>query len=268
MPTSILVALDGGDRSATALGPAHDLATAFGIPITLFRACWTDEGPVRAELDELAEKQGDVTTTVRVSHGFAAPGIADAVVEAPGTVVCLATSGRGGMRAMLLGGTAEEILRTAPCPVLLVGPECSPLALTPPGTGTVLVLAFDGSDAAEAAVALAMSWARALHLEIHLVTVTHGQGERVGDHAAAPVRARALQLVDELRAGRLDARAAFPDDRDPAAGILHYAGEQPTALIVTAAHRHGGLGHAVLGSVALRVVRHAPVPVLVAERTS
>ena len=163
---------------------------------------------------------------------------------------------------------AQEVLNRTACPVVLVGPDCSPLALTETErrTEAALVLCFDGSPASEATVPLAREWAGALGLVAHVVAVTHHDGSRVGDRDAAPVRARALQLVDELRAQGIDARAAFPDCADAAHGLGRYVDEQPAALVVTAARRQDGIAHAVLGPVALRLVRHAAVPVLVAER--
>ena len=44
--------------------------------------------------------------------------------------------------------------------------------------------------------------------------------------------------------------------------ILRYANENNVDLIVMGTHGRGPLGHVVLGSVAERVVRKAPCPVL------
>lgn len=49
---------------------------------------------------------------------------------------------------------------------------------------------------------------------------------------------------------------------DPVDGIVAYAGEQPIDLIVIATHGRTGLSHVLLGSVAERIVREAPCPVL------
>jgi nucleotide-binding universal stress UspA family protein len=48
----------------------------------------------------------------------------------------------------------------------------------------------------------------------------------------------------------------------PATAILRLASEVPYDLIVMGTHGRGGLSHVVLGSVAERVVRAAPCPVL------
>ena len=48
----------------------------------------------------------------------------------------------------------------------------------------------------------------------------------------------------------------------PIEGIVAYASEQAIDLIVIATHGRTGLRHALLGSVAERIVREAPCPVL------
>jgi nucleotide-binding universal stress UspA family protein len=49
---------------------------------------------------------------------------------------------------------------------------------------------------------------------------------------------------------------------DPAEAIVRMATENGADLIVMATHGHTGLQHVLLGSVAEKVVRHAPCPVL------
>ncbi|MFK7988767.1 MAG: universal stress protein [Sandaracinaceae bacterium] len=48
----------------------------------------------------------------------------------------------------------------------------------------------------------------------------------------------------------------------PAEGICHYAEKEDTDLIVLSTHGRSGLAHLLIGSVAERVVRIAPCPVL------
>ncbi len=49
--------------------------------------------------------------------------------------------------------------------------------------------------------------------------------------------------------------------------IVKYAEQTKTDLIVIASHGHGGWHHLVMGSVAEKVIRHSPCPVLVVRET-
>jgi nucleotide-binding universal stress UspA family protein len=49
---------------------------------------------------------------------------------------------------------------------------------------------------------------------------------------------------------------------DTVSAIVSYASEKDIGLIVIATHGRSGLGHVLLGSVAERIVREAPCPVL------
>jgi nucleotide-binding universal stress UspA family protein len=54
---------------------------------------------------------------------------------------------------------------------------------------------------------------------------------------------------------------------DPADVIVHFAQERGADLIVMGSHGHTGLRHLLLGSVAEKVLRHAPCPVLIVRHT-
>ena len=55
---------------------------------------------------------------------------------------------------------------------------------------------------------------------------------------------------------------------DPAASIIDFAVEQDVDLIVIATHGRTGLSHLFLGSVAERVVRESPIPVMTVRFSS
>jgi nucleotide-binding universal stress UspA family protein len=185
------------------------------------------------------------------------------VANVPGRLVCMATRGHTAAGSLLLGSVAEEVVTTVDGEVVLVGPHCSPRALSD-RDGRSLVVGFDGTDASAELVPPAALWARRLGLEVHLVTVVHDDGARVGSGPVDPVREWATNLVERLVDDGMPARLVFVDDDDAADGLTGYAREHDAALIATGAGRHPrGLARAVLGPTALAVVRHATVPVIV-----
>ncbi len=76
------------------------------------------------------------------------------------------------------------------------------------------------------------------------------QGRHALDQVAALADASGVEAVTELREG------------DPADSILDYAEEVDADLLVAGTHGRSGVERRLVGSVAERLVRHAPCPVL------
>jgi nucleotide-binding universal stress UspA family protein len=132
----------------------------------------------------------------------------------------------------------------------------------------------DFSDASETALrygkALATAFGASLHV-VHVIEEPYGQPwavEAYGFSLASlqeewikDARGRlAASLSDEERSGLQAVTTTVLGH--PVMEILRYADEQAIDLIVMGTHGRGPLGHVVLGSVAERVVRKAPCPVL------
>lgn len=71
------------------------------------------------------------------------------------------------------------------------------------------------------------------------------------ESVVARVRAAGLTCLGSSEIGRTDAE------------IVEYARKRRAGMIVVGSHARHGLSHAIMGSVAEKVVRHAPCPVLV-----
>jgi len=70
------------------------------------------------------------------------------------------------------------------------------------------------------------------------------------------------ELVTANDRARLRCNGAVVTSTNPAAAIVDYAGRSAVDLIVMGTHGRGAVAHLLLGSVAERVVRTAPCPVL------
>jgi nucleotide-binding universal stress UspA family protein len=194
-----------------------------------------------------------------VLHEDPSSGICALASEKGSDLVALGTRGRSGLAHVLLGSVAERVARVAPCPVLTVHAEVSARPLRK------LLVPSDFSDAAAAAFGLA-------------ARLVEPGGRLVVAHAVQPVLASGdptLPLPDPQ--SEAWARGEFEKLCASLPGVsaefdLAYAA--PDAAVLDAAARHGadaivmgtrgrtGLAHVLLGSVAERVIRRAPLPVI------
>ena len=61
-----------------------------------------------------------IKTEVLLREGAPTDGIIDAAREWDADLIIAGTHGRGGLQRLFVGSTAEAVLRTAPCPVLVI----------------------------------------------------------------------------------------------------------------------------------------------------
>jgi nucleotide-binding universal stress UspA family protein len=270
MPTYV-VPLDGSDFAERALRPAAALAARHptGSARLLLLACaWPQDPPVEGRLEDRADLLRDIVDVdVRILTATdPAEGISQTLAAIPDSVLCMATHGRGAVRAAVLGSTAEKVLCHATEPVVLVGPSVQGSIL--PGERGRLVVCSDGSPFAAAILPAAAQWATELHLDPWLVEVI-GPDEGVHEPGQPPV----TELREEAEQHLADLAARLgPDGGDVHTAVLHgtpasraisdFAADLPASLIAMATHGRTGLLRSALGSVASDVVRKAPCPVV------
>jgi len=136
-----------------------------------------------------------------VAEGDVAASIARHAGELGADLVILTAHGRPGARAVLLGRIAQQVLRQAAMPVLLLRPE--------PAAKLVrlktLLVPLDGAPDAETALPLATGLALKTGAHVRLLLVVPTVGTLRGERAAA---ARMSPLV--AGAGALRGRAQRP----------------------------------------------------------
>jgi universal stress protein A len=139
--TKILVPIDFSDCSKKALQYAVPFAKEFGATIALLHVVQINSpaGPefgaidfplIQADLRKDAEKQlaelaatdvqeqAAVETLVR--SGQEVMEIVDAAKELESDLIIISTHGRTGLKHVFMGSVAENVVRLAPCPVLVV----------------------------------------------------------------------------------------------------------------------------------------------------
>jgi nucleotide-binding universal stress UspA family protein len=140
----VLVALDGSPRAEEILPDAVRLAKATGRPVELVRVSlpavtagglgefpmyFPQEDPLPYLKRTCGRLAADGVSAVPVAlAGQAAGELLRYAGEADAGLMVMTTQGRTGLRRALLGSVAEEVLRQAPCPVLLRRTSGSPVA--------------------------------------------------------------------------------------------------------------------------------------------
>ena len=189
-------------------------------------------------------------------------------------LVVIATHGHTGIKRVLLGSTAERVVRHAPCPVLTVPTHALSRrdGKTPAFKLKKILVSIDFSKISKDALPYAVLLAGHFGSEVILLNVVemfpidHLPGREVTNQTMAPMMKRAgadLECLAASLSKSTDASAsAIVRQGTPFAEICHAAKTLGADLIVLTTHGYTGLKHVWLGSTAERVVRHAPCPVL------
>ena len=139
-----------------------------------------------------------------------------------------------------------------------------------------ILVPSDFSECSDEALRYALELARRFDAELHLLHVV--QDPITQPWAAEGFSVPLFEIVDEWQKQAMARlKAAVPEaDRarvtvvsvvaTPYAEILDYANAHRIDLIVMGTHGRGGVTHMLLGSIAERVVRRAPCPVLTVRR--
>ena len=262
----ILVPLDGSELAERSLALANLLVMERQATIILLRVPvlkgyqlleeeagqrW-DRQEAHAYLDEIMARprHPDLLVDKRVIEGDEAAVIVDTAVAENVDLLIMSTHGRSGFGRWLLGSVAERVLRTAPCPMLVVRYADSIRRLLIP---------LDGSPLAEKAILPGLETARRLGAQVTLLRVA---GE-TGDGYVKPQTAYAyLQAVAEKIGGDTAVDLIVPTG-PVAPAIIEYVNTAGIDLIAMTTHGFTGSGRWVYGQITEKVVRGADASLLV-----
>lgn len=292
MEPRILLATDLSRWAEEAERHAACMAIAWGADLTVltvleFPPGMNPEYPVnRVYLGELMKQaikglvgvkdrmaRRGVVVQTRITSGIPSQEVLAAAEAGQVDLVVVGTRGRTGLEQVLLGSTAERIIRAAPCPVLAVR-GTGHAAGGQSGDDSVavrrLLVPIDFSDcsadALEYAVLVAQRTKASIRLLHVLEPVSYGLDFTLVHTAQRQehrerITARLQGFASAIEAAQVTAdsqlRGGLPSD-----SILEAAKTEAADLIVMGTHGRRGLSHAVWGSVAESVLRQAPCPVL------
>ena len=291
---NIFFATDGSQGSATAEAYACGLARLWGASLTVltvleFPAGLDAESPVHqlylAELMKQATRElvdvkaravnRGVSVETKIATGIPSEEVLAAAAGEDPELIVVGTRGKTGLAHILLGSTAERIIRAAPCPVLAVRTEGQRTdeignRLRDPADLKRILVPVDFSDCSIDVLeyaALVTQRCKAAMTILHVMEpVSYGLDFTL-PHVAKREQDRAI-ITDKLSSltSALTSAGLTCDFHIsgglPADSILETSRAQRSDLIVMGTHGRRGLSHALFGSVAETVLRKSSCPVL------
>jgi nucleotide-binding universal stress UspA family protein len=234
--------------------------------------------------DQQLLRRDGYSVTSMVRFGDPAEEIANLARSADIDIVAMATHGQAGLRRLLMGSVAEQVLRDLTIPVLLMRPSdrTEDPALTRPAQHRLTALVpLDGSPTAEQALDCAIDLASNIDARLVLAAVEPVSGDinlaeagvapywELAEHESAIVRLNAYlkQTATRLRQLDLDVETRLAEG-SAADEILRISAAEHADIIIMTTRGRSGVERLLLGSVAAKVLQNADVPVLLARACS
>jgi nucleotide-binding universal stress UspA family protein len=292
---TILAATDLSDNSRAALRSAARLAERRNTPLEIlyceelgdpeapWRAFvstpWEEPGKLKKRAAEKLksfadETLADIELTVPRKHLVDLDSIEDAILEREerGDLDCIVVgaTGRGQLARLLLGTTAEAIVRRATSPVCVVPPQ---RALDQART---ILAPVDLSDCSRASLQMAVDLAREHEASVHVLRALPIPNTAMVPYETdvPPVdfqtyktetRQALERFVGEVDTSGVDVTVEQMIE-SPTTAILSYADDHDIDLIVMGTHGRSGIDRFFLGSTATKVLRRPPCPICTVRR--
>lgn len=289
---NVLAPIDFSERSVETLRLAAEIAKQFGANLHLAHVFEPDiayttvmaiplalppvdvaQG-VRRHLKDVAKKIGaeSLPTFIHAVKGKPFEEICGLARQLKIDLIVVPTRGNTGLKHLLLGSTAERIVRYSPCPVLVVHPrlhdENRALRFDR------ILVPVDFSDCALKGLEYAKRLAKQFGAKLTVLNSVAFQYYITSDEYALydlPLLMEQAEKTSRREMRKLmettdwDGIEVKPSLEIGHAGqqICARADEQKADLIVTSTHGTTGFKHILVGSTAEYVVRYAPCPVLV-----
>ena len=197
--------------------------------------------------------------------------------------IAMMTHGRRGILHWLFGSVAAELVQVTPRPLLLLRPQESDRSFSMLNFKAAhyqnIIVPLDASPFAEQALDQASELALAMNATIHLISIVPFPHvlpvhiHKVEKESQLVMRAALHETEVERRKQYLVQKAEQFRERGirvhtdvasghPAEEILSFCTQDGQTLLVMTTHGRSGLRRIVLGSVAMKVVQEAHVPIL------
>lgn len=290
----LLVPLDGSQLAEAALPAALYLARRLGAWVTLVHVIernapetvhgerhLTEPEEAHSYLQEVIARAfpADLCVEQHVHVGQVsdvARSIAGHIEELGSDLIVMCTHGRGGLRSWLYGDIAQQVLALGLVPVLLIRPDRAGTA--PSFACHRLLVPLDGTPEHEQGLHVAAGMARVCSAALQLIVVVPTLGTLAGEQAVTArllpgATSEVLEMAQEgveqylgRQVGPLQAMgltvATKVAEGDPASTVVRAARQMQADLIILGTHGRTGMDAFWENSVAPRISRRSPVPLL------
>jgi nucleotide-binding universal stress UspA family protein len=175
------------------------------------------------------------------------------------------THGRRGLERFLLGSVTERVVRVCDAPVLTVRPDEQAIQYP----YREVLVATDGSRPANAALERGIDAAGASGARLHVLSVVDTTSLGMDVYSGVELdrlEEHATEVLEEATAAAREASVDVVAETAYGSSIYRkvhaYAEEHDVDLVVVGTHGRTGFDRYLLGSVAEKLVRTSPVPVL------
>lgn len=279
LPAALAIAR--GTGAAVELVHVHEpLPPSGGAPMYEPRFDHENRAAVCRTLDALEQRLArGAGLSIRLTclTGHVTKTLEERIATSGADLVVMSTHGASGLVRALMGSVADHVVRHVRVPILLVRPGApGPLTAETPLFDHML-FPLDGSELAtqitEPALALASPGHTVLTL-LHVIVIPIAAAWLPHPSSGIPVsqvdvdqRQRGVTthleaVASRLRARGFTTRVAVQQHAQVSRCILDFALQHEVDLIAMSTHGRGGIGRALLGSVADAVCRQATLPVL------
>ena len=252
-PNHILVPLDGSPLAEGVLPVASTFSKLFKTPLTLISVA---EPSQKVYLDTLAARWQNGANSIQTE---CQPGPVAATIQQMAAannvdLIIMSTHGRSGVKRLLLGSVAGQLVQQLTRPVLLLKWEEETAV---PTQFNKILVTLDGSKYAERVLPYMLPIAQKFSSQLFLLSVPQPNSQE----ALGLQMQHYLESMVEFCGNQGVGAQAHYTGHDPANTVIQLSQAQNIDLIMLGTHGRGGWQRLLLGSVADDVVRQASCPV-------
>jgi len=228
----------------------------------------------RREIDRLLDGAG-LDYQPLITIGNTTDEISRLAKEYIADLVITATHGRSGLRRFFLGSVTERLMRTLPCPLLVIrgSEEVTEKTLQQKFPFKKIMVGCDFSRDSELAREYSLSIAQEFESELHLVHVVepsgykdlfklqNGTGEKFKEDLYEMIREKLNALVPREALDWISLHTQLLVGK-PYAELIRYADINDIDMTALGIRGHGMVEELLVGSTTDRVIRQSPCPVL------